>query len=678
MKGMTLSRAGEGVILLLVAFGVLWKGGKTLEMTWLLALAAVCISVPSLFRRLFHVRKGGGDEANHSDPHFLLWGALLLFCLWTVLSFVFSETRNYGLDEVLRAVSCILLFLWCAREAAASNESPFFRNFLSVITTVSLLACAAGFLVYCLEPVDRFVGSFFDYRFDTDFWPNAWGEYLLLAWPLVFLHSIYMRDWKYAWLFDVFLGILFGSLLLSYSRGSILAVCLQVFLIIACTTALMWRDIRYRSGITNEMRRLILRSFAAAAIGLAVFATANAVRSRSFAVQSVSEKATFTATEGKSSIDERAQFWQQALGASFERPVFGYGPYSFRFVQTKDAQGVLATSDHPHNVFLKFAMERGWPAAILFFLILVGIALPSLHKFFYERRTDWSWQNDCRSLFLGVAVAGVVAHNLIDYNLQFIGIYLPFWIVMALLYAPYASARNRKSSSFRDWKFARIGIRFELILALSLLAVASYESYFLVTSSVARHAEADGDTDTALEWYERSRGSLMGRDVLLSKAVILMDAGRSQEAGDALAEYAEQNRHDARVWKLKGILALKESDPSLAYVNIQKAFELGKMTDLGLTTLLLQAGRSAGETESLAMRKTELDELFTQFADAINQNAHFIALSRNVEELQTVSRLLGVLFPEDAKRYRDIAGKALKHAEEERSRLESRSPGMLW
>jgi len=208
--------------------------------------------------------------------------------------------------------------------------------------------------------------------------------------------------------------------------------------------------------------------------------------------------------------------------------------------------------------------------------------------------------------------------------------------------------------------------------------VAGVEGYYLFTSSHARHAEADGNVAEALMWYDRSEGEQFGRDMLLSKSVLLMDSGKTEEAGDALDEYAALNPHDARVWKLKGILALKTRDPGSAFENVAKAFQLGKMTDLGITTLYLQTALSAGKQDAIQAQKTDIDTLFSLYANAIGQNTHFIALSRNVEELQTVASLLGQLFPDDARQYLTIAREAMDHAETERARLTSRKPGILW
>lgn len=676
MKGWTLSRAGEGAILLLAALSILWKGGKTLEMTWLFAGLAAVLSLLALFGRVFRV--GSADDRKTGDPHLAVWGLLLFFALWTILGYVFSETRNYGLDEVFRDTAGVLIFLWAVRLVHERKNDSFQWNLATVLTLSVFGACLMGLLVYVFEPVDRFVGSFFDHRFDTDFWPNAWGQFLLLSWPLVLYRGVVLKGRRQAYAVTALLGLMTGCLFLSYSRGSILSLGLQCAVLVACTLVLIVRDIRYRKQLPLRIRTAVFHGSAVLCVGAIIFLGANALRATNFPVQSVSEKVTFTASEGRSSIDERAQFWNQSLRASLERPVFGYGPYSFRFVQTKSAEGVLATSDHPHNVFLKYAMERGWPAALAFAALLLSVGVYSLWKLFFNRRADWSWKNDVRDVLFGIAIVGVIAHSLIDYNLQFVGIALPFWLVLASVYSPASVACAERKDSFRCWKFTRVAAKVEFLLALSLLVLASVEGYYLVTSSFGRHAEAKGNRAEALEWYGRSEGELFSRDLLLSKAVLLMDDGRMQESSDTLDAYAALNPHDARVWKLKGILALKDGDPRTAFGYVSTAFDLGKMTDAGIVTLYLQSALDAGMRDEIESRRSDLNTLFYLYADAVGQNAHFIALSRNVEELQTIARLLGRFFPDDASEYLDVARKAAEHAATERERFDARAPGMLW
>lgn len=106
------------------------------------------------------------------------------------------------------------------------------------------------------------------------------------------------------------------------------------------------------------------------------------------------------------------------------------------------------------------------------------------------------------------------------------------------------------------------------------------------------------------------------------------------------------------------------------------AYALGKYTDLDILNLLLQTGHEPTVRTLLIPRKLEFDTLFSEYADAIEHNTHFIALSTNVEALMSVSRELSNLFPNDAQRYKQIARKASAHAEEERKQYTARALGL--
>ena len=627
-------------------------------------------------QRLLRRRNAVQQLPPRAEVPFLLWGMVLFFVFWTCLSYLFSETRNYGLDEVLQTTSISLLFLWTIRRADEQGLSQYFRRIVRVILWSAIVACLVGMVVYVSQPVNRFVGTFFDYRFHTDYWPNAWADFLLLVWPLALYEVIQRRgSWK-GWLACTVLGMLFGSLLLSFSRGAMLAVILQIVILLAPALFLHLRDIRYRRIARSELRQMLVQGLIMLCIAAAMFLSLNAMRSRMYDIQSVAAKVTFTSSEGTSSIDERAQFWRQALALSTEHPMLGWGPYSFRFVQPRLAEGVLATSDHPHNVLLKIAMERGWAGLLIVLACAAYVLSMSLRTLFLDRRFDWSQERDLRTLLLLAAVTGVVAHSMIDYNLQFAGIAVPFWLCLGLLVAPLLAEEHMPSTSFTRWKTARNFLRLEVLTACVMLIVAVWEGRFLVLSSLGRHAQADGKTNEALEWYQSARREWLSRDMYLSESQLFLEKGQLQNARDSLERYLAENAQDPRAWKLKGIVEMRSGKRQQAMISLEHALELGAFTDPGITRLLLEyADTGSGD---LTMRKQEFDMLFSAYATAIEQNTHFIALSDAPEEVLAMSRSLAKLFPTDAQRYKLIARSAYRHAAEERMRFAARKPGMLW
>ncbi len=678
MKRLSISRAGELGVLVLLVFSLLWRGGKGLEATWLLAIGAGLITLSYSLKRLFGISTSRHTVSpSKEDFPVMLWLMVCALIALTIASYLHSSVRNYGLDEALRNISLSLIFLWIVHRGTEIRQNGFIHKFTFVLTIGIIFAAVLGIGVYILQPVNRFVGSFFDYRFDTDYWPNAWAECILLVWPLMLLQITQAKTKRLQTAFAVGMGLVMGTLLLSYSRGAMLAFFLQLGLMFLAFLFLYISDLRYKRLLKGDRDSIIKNAVIIAVVALAIFGGTNLVRSQFRDVQSITEKVTFTASEGTSSIDERSAFWHQAFALSKNHPWLGYGPYSFRFVQPQLMNSVLATSDHAHNVILNTALNLGWPAAILFVLIIL-YALGSSTKQLMTSRREWSHERDITSILLMISVIGVLAHCMIDYNLQFVAIALPFWMCLGMLVVPAGPKHESAATSFLRWKMFRYMFVVKTLLALSLLIITGFEGTELILSSLGRHAEAAGQTDIALQWYRKAQNEWFSRDMHLSEAMLLLQKDDPSAALKEIELYKKENAFDPRGWKIQGIAQLRAKNLQDAEESFAEAYRLGKYTDLGILDLLLQTDRDPQAKAALLGRKIEFDTLFSAYADAIEHNTHFIALSQNVEELMAVSRELSDLFPNDAQHYKQIARRAYGHAQEERQKLTARTPGILW
>jgi O-antigen ligase len=648
MPRLALRRFIGPALLFLTAFAVLWKGGKSLETTWLLALFAGLT---------IYLAWWGGMRAALTKTQRVIWLAAVGFVAWTVIAFLASSTRNYGLDEVLRDASFMLLLLFLLRER--DEEHAFAAKLADTLTVAALIACAIGFLVYVFQPVNRFVGTFFDQRFHTDYWPNAWAQFLLLAWPMAVLSvERYAGRAKKASVFlgGGALGVLLGALLLSFSRGALIAFGGQLLLL----AILGLRPIIQRPAV---LKRLAGSIPLAIVVGLGMFAGGNALRGHFHDVQSVSEKVTFTADEGRSSIDERAQFWSQAWKLTLYRPIVGWGPYSFRFVQPTLQRHVLATSDHPHNVFLKLSMERGIPAAMLFAVIVLLVFVPSAAR-------ELSGAASTPRRLMLVAAAGVLAHNLIDFNLQFVGIALPWWLMLGLLAAE--GRRGNPGMTPRRW----VARGTEIAIAGVLLVVTLIEGRYLVTSSFGRHAQAAGKPQEAILWYDRSAGEIFSRDLHLSRTQLALEAGDLRAASLALGDYLTENEQDARAWNLAYDLARVSGNAEEALRAATLAYQGGRYDFVAINRSMLAALREA--QADLTPWRPEFDALFDAYAEAIELNTHFIVLSQNADDFLGWADELAAAFPERAAHYHEAAERAKQEMDRVRELYSARRPGILW
>lgn len=634
----------ERLVLAFLAFAILWKGGKALDTVWLQALLAS-----------FVILFSGTARSRFVSRSFLV--VLVALLVWTIFSFIFSNTLNYGFDEVLQTASLAFFLLWAA--AKYQEDHNVAGRFAQTVSFAGILACGIGVLVYVLQPVSRFVGTFFDHRFHTDYWPNAWAEFLLLLWPMI-VWVMFTRDEKQLpgilrrdWMKGVMLGFVLSCLLLSYSRGGFIAFAGQLFLLIILTAAFRLRTVAWK-----RVPAVVISTALTAVI---LFSGINAIRNRFHDVQSVVRKATFSADEGTSSVSERRAFWSQSLTLASEKPFFGWGPYSFRFLQPHIQDGVLETSDHPHNVFLKYASERGVPAAVLF-LLIISSALFAGVRTLRQRSAELPLE-----LFLLIAVAGVIAHNLIDYNLQFVGVALPFWMGIGFLVSKPA----------RHTKKPVMLYRLEVLVAVALLLFTVFEGTNLALSSRARRTEARGNPLDALSWYALTDASLFPRDAWLARGAMLLALNQLPQAEEALDRSLGYNDQDGRAWRLLGDIYLRWNKRHDALRAYEKAYDYAKYDDIGITRGLIYLLKDQ-DAEELRTRRHEFDSLLNEFGLAIEQNTHFIALGRNVEELVALCDILAETFPEDADAYRQLARRSKLHAEEERAKTASRPRGLLW
>lgn len=639
MKNLRSVAAASVLVFLLLV--ILWRGGKSLDAVWLVAFLSSGIFI--LYRPL---------------PRAVPWGfaaALLGLSAWTILSFIFSSVSNYGFDEVLQTVSLMLLCFWAA---AQSRTSPRFSGyFAQTVSVATILACVIGIFVYVLQPVSRFVGTFFDQRFHTDYWPNAWAEFLLFAWPLLVwvlwtrddrtLPKILRGDLPKA----AVTGVMLGCLLLSYSRGGLLSLAAQVAVL---TVLSLW------FGRRPAWKRASVSCVTVAVVGVVVFAAVNGARSNLYPIESALQKVTFTSDEGKSSVSERTQFWMQSLELIREKPLLGHGPYAFRFVQPHLQRDVLATSDHAHNIFLKIATERGVPAAVLLAIIIGWAFVAGMRKV----RADKTKGTLPLEIFLLTAITGVVLHNLIDYNLQFVGIALPFFMAIGIL----SSSEPRSSGRFSNLLS---------IIALLLFLTTLFEGTNLFLSSRARRSEARGDLIAALGWYALADNAVFPRDNRLAEGAILLGLQQLPQAENAVTRYLADNEADGRAWRLLGDIYLRWNKRTDALRAYEKAYAYGRYNDIGIVRGLVYLLKDQ-DPEELALRKHDFDELLNEFGLAIQRNTHFIALGKNVEELVSLTELLASEFPADAPAYQALARLSLENANEERARTASRPRGLLW
>ncbi|MBY0460459.1 MAG: O-antigen ligase family protein, partial [Gemmataceae bacterium] len=165
-----------------------------------------------------------------------------------------------------------------------------------------------------------------------------------MAIPLCFFAWEGHRRW-YRWGFMLAIPVLLHAVLLSYSRGAMLSLCIAA--------PLIW--LRARD------KKLVSVIYLAAAVMVAIMA-GKEVQERFFSI-------------GESEVDASAQsrwtVWKIAVKMAMERPIFGFGIRNsnlYTFQYGADIEGRTI-----HSQYLQTAADSGWPALALYLGLLVSV-----------------------------------------------------------------------------------------------------------------------------------------------------------------------------------------------------------------------------------------------------------------------------------------------------------------
>ena len=471
----------------------------------------------------------------------------IVFLGCTLISFLFTKTANVGAGDVIRDCTCVLLFLYAY---SWRDKQRLQIALLRTITGIAIFTCAIGFFLFVSALFPRFTGPF-------ESAPNVLAGFLLLAWPCAWItlrRNILLQTSS--------VGVLLGSLFLTQSRGAILICLLQII------------AIPLLQGSSKKLRHVgWVAMFAVIFVTLALL-----VRSLNFPLPDITGRAVFADAAGTVPAAERMELMRQGFLASADRPIFGWGPGSFSFVGPHYQQTALANADGPHNIILRLAAERGWLAAITFAALCLCVLWKAL------RRGGAGASN----IAIFLACAGVFLHAMMDRDLSFVGVSIPFWLLLGLL-------AKRTSEKFPLLKIAQCSVALTLI------------GFPVIHQS--------GDT-------------------YLSQAREYIDAGKPEEALTAILIYQRGNAEDARGWIMCAEARLMNGDAAAALQCADTAMRLGKFAYPGIAEHVVRIALATENLSILEDRMEIINGIISAFDQAIIENRNYAAESRVRTEIE--------------------------------------------
>ena len=516
-----------------------------------------------------------------------VWEKVFLgvFGLMLLLSFAFSMVQTVGFSEVLAYLTMIPLYF-----TFAYRKNEWAEKFVDLLVYLAFVGALMGLFNYIVEAEVRLFGPFFNILYHANVWPNAYGLFVLLSWPL------FLRKWGP--LRAVMLGVVLSSLVLTFSRGAVIAFLGQVLLLTLYN---------YRKLHCKNLQAMTI----CATVIILTYMSANNFRAAEYELLDVDARINCENQESLTSKQERVDFWEGAIELAGDYPIYGYGPSSFRYAYSPIQETFLGNADHPHNIFLKFAVENG----LIAFLAFLGFLLMVLRRF-VARFTKLKGEDRDFVYLTFVATAGALAHNMIDYNFNFAINLLLFFMLLAL----GRSKLIRKTTKKKD-----VAV---LTVAVVLAIVAIYELVILGLAQL--------QNDDYLQY------SLFPRDYYLNEVNESIEEGDFVEAEEFLFEQFERSSLDARTHYIEGVLCEKKGDlPETCLAPFAKAYALDSMNNFDYFTDYFRALEKVNPREAGDFAN-DIVPVIEQYFVYVDQNVHFTAYTPNVE---AASRLITNILP---------------------------------
>lgn len=267
---------------------------------------------------------------------------------------------------------------------------------------------------------------------------------------------------------------------------------------------------------------------------------------------------------GDASLNNRVDWWGEALELFADHPLLGTGAGSFE-VAHRRVQEAYVPAVQPHDVPLQFLAGTGILGLLLFAAAVAAAALAARSAL---RRLSGPERAAAAALTTLLAVYGV--HALVDYSWDFLAVTAPTLVAAGALAA--AGQRNLVFQEHKVSPFAAVAVA-----AVGLACLASLATPWLAERSVRevnRRLDA-GDAEGAAAAARRAHSlDPLSIEPALKLAGVEERRGRARAARAAYAQAVRTQPKNPETWYALGLYEFDSGNLCSAYVHLNEAYTL--------------------------------------------------------------------------------------------------------
>lgn len=321
-------------------------------------------------------------------PAIIIPYPVLIFTLLVAGIQAMANARNFSDGFEYFSTTILVPFVAILATANSNSSESDLESWSRFIIVIAVVLGFIGIIISVLNPLSR-IGSL---------WVTAMtinGFYLMAFFFTIGLMLISRKLFsKYILLF--FAGIIFLGMLYTYTRITLAAVAFGFFLLL-----LKIKDLRKVFFLFVFLTPLLIPS-------------SMLLRIQNGLTSDVSMLIRIVA-------------WYHAIAQIEKNFLWGIGFNTWEHIYSSWVPYMVLYTKHPHNVYLRVMVEMG----IFGFLAYFGLIASILHKFY----RNCIMRNQSKFDFaVFIAVVAVLFACITDVFIQQVGVSLPFWITLGLMY----------------------------------------------------------------------------------------------------------------------------------------------------------------------------------------------------------------------------------------------------